>query len=146
MDDLNKTLIYSYFCGLILSGTANTILLSLQFTEFAVDVKYSHPWFQAFTMFIGETYCLIVYYVVIYYQKREKLIKQTQSILHRITEENKSSSPEADDEEHTTLNKMTMKSFLKENKTSSAPKYEASVYLYIIPSMCDLLGSTLVDQ
>jgi len=49
---------------MVVTGSLNTIFLSLQFAEKSLGLPYSHPWFQTQNMFLGEFYCLIVYYVL----------------------------------------------------------------------------------
>ena len=55
---------------MIVTGTLNTIFLSLQFSEVSLGLPYKHPWFQTQNMFIGELYCLILYYILKYFKHR----------------------------------------------------------------------------
>jgi len=145
---LSKTLIYTYLTGMVLWGTANTILLSLQFSETSLNVQYGHPWFQTITMFLGETYCLLVYYIMKYLRNRkqkqkdqEKLISGEEAKLAGATDGSEGVTSNEDEEE--ALEKGPMVEVLIDGTPTMVPK-EASPFLMFIPSMCDFGGSTLL--
>ena len=149
---LSKCLMYTYLIGMILWGTANTILLSLQFAESSLDVKYIHPWFQTITMFFGEAYCLVVYYVMKFMQNRKRKLKLERKALKdqegklltddgKITGKSDDSSPNDDEDE--ALEAGPTEEVLIDGTPTIVPK-EASPFLMFIPSMCDFGGSTLL--
>jgi len=48
--------------GMLMFGTANTILMKVQNKTPGKDgVKFNHPFVQCAIMFIGELFCLIAY-------------------------------------------------------------------------------------
>lgn len=50
---------------MIISGTLNTIFLRLQSRayDFIYDAPFQHPWVQSIIMFIGESYCAILWFI-----------------------------------------------------------------------------------
>jgi len=48
----------------LFGGVFNTIFLKLQNQINALTVDFQHPWFQLQTLFIGEIYCLIIYFIM----------------------------------------------------------------------------------
>jgi hypothetical protein len=53
--------LYMVMLGMLISGTANTILMKVQNQTVANGMKFSHPFVQCAVMFIGEFLCLFVY-------------------------------------------------------------------------------------
>lgn len=59
--------------GMLLCGTANTILMKIQNqTPGKNDDKFNHPFVQCAVMFIGEMMCLVVYGVKVFMNKRKE--------------------------------------------------------------------------
>jgi len=56
--------IYFMMFLFVVGGCANTIFLKMQNEINALGVDFQHPWFQAQTLFIGEIYCLIIYFIM----------------------------------------------------------------------------------
>ncbi len=55
--------LYLVMLGMLISGSANTILMKVQNnTEGLNNAKFNHPYLQCAIMFIGEFLCLIVYF------------------------------------------------------------------------------------
>lgn len=50
---------------MIISGTLNTIFLRLQSRayDYIYDAPFQHPWVQSIIMFIGESYCAILWFI-----------------------------------------------------------------------------------
>jgi len=136
---LSKGWIYTYLTGMVLWGSSNTILLSLQFSEYSLGVKYGHPWFQTLTMFMGEIYCLFVYYLMSFLKERKRKRKE-QGLLNSIPNEEKSANKEEDEDD---LEDGPMVEVLIDG-TPTMVKREASPFLIFIPSICDFAGSTLL--
>lgn len=154
---LSKFWIYTYLVGMVFWGSANTILLSLQFEVTVLGVKYGHPWFQTFTMFLGETYCLVVYYLGKWYRvwrKKNKPIEtdeETEEVKNQhklfVQEGENNSAPvekelETEDEDDL-LEKGPTEEVMIDGTPKTVPK-EASIFLIFIPSLCDFGGSTLL--
>lgn len=60
----NSKKYYIYLLIMIVSGACNTIFIKLQNDSYEdiLNEKFSHPWFQSFVMFIGESYCAILWF------------------------------------------------------------------------------------
>ena len=76
-------LLYAVMAGMLASGTLNTTFLKLQ-NQIRITSKtsstdndyknpdtFTHPFFQAFTMFIGEMLWLFIYFIYWYIQKKK---------------------------------------------------------------------------
>ena len=62
--------LYMIMLGMLISGTANTILMKLQNQTPGVDgVIFNHPYVQCAIMFVGEFLCLGVYGAKLLYMK-----------------------------------------------------------------------------
>ena len=58
--------------GMLITGTMNTIFFKLQNNQSTKDNgKFTHAFFQTFTMFIGEFMCLVVYTIHSYIEKKK---------------------------------------------------------------------------
>lgn len=57
----NKCLAYSVMIGMLIFGSANTIVQDYQNKEVADDNYFTHPYFQAAIMFAGEFSCFGIY-------------------------------------------------------------------------------------
>lgn len=55
---------YIYLLIMIVSGACNTIFIKLQNRSYEkiLGEAFSHPWFQSFIMFVGESYCAILWF------------------------------------------------------------------------------------
>ena len=54
--------------GMIVFGSCNTILLVLTNNKEVLGVTYYHYFFQTFLMFLAESVCLLVYFILIKFQ------------------------------------------------------------------------------
>ncbi len=68
--------LYGIMLGMLLTGTANTIVLKLQDIETTPmndpkGNKYNHPFFQCACMFLGEVLCLVTYGCIVLYERRK---------------------------------------------------------------------------
>jgi len=59
---------------MILTGSLNTIFQSLQYAEKSLEMPYRHAWVQSHNMFLGELYCLIIYYISRMYESYENTV------------------------------------------------------------------------
>jgi cytochrome b561 len=72
--------LYSIMFGMLIAGTANTILTKWQNSLVGVKLpppfgpgeyaKFTHPYVQSANMFIGEMLCLVFYGAKLFYNKR----------------------------------------------------------------------------
>jgi len=70
-DEPSKTYLYSVMLGMLLFGSANTLLQSYQNSECALGNYYTHPYFQTLIMFAGEISVAIPYNIKKYYYARK---------------------------------------------------------------------------
>lgn len=146
---LSKILLFTYLVGMVLWGTANTILLSLQFSEKSIGVKYNHPWFQTLTMFLGETYCLAAYYALKYFvwksptEPEEKTEVDKKALLPGNEGNTKHEDLDIEEDENVALQKGPTEEVLVDGTPKLVAK-DASIFIIFIPSMCDFVGSTLL--
>ena len=74
---ISAPILYALMLGMLITGTCNTVFLKLQNGEEyynsdkGKNMSYNHPFFQTFTMFIGEIICLLMY-AIIYYKETKK--------------------------------------------------------------------------
>ena len=114
----SKGFVYFLMGGMLLTGTANTLILKMQNfipTEYNGTHydDWNHPFFQALIMFIGESCCMVVFLI-----NRAKEIRANNGDI--------STSPAMREAEAQGL------------KTNINP------LLIAIPAMCDVLASTLM--
>lgn len=65
-DDSSKEKTYYILLGImIITGTLNTIFLRLQSNayDYIYDAKFNHAWFQSLLMFLGESYCAVMWFI-----------------------------------------------------------------------------------
>ena len=72
---------YMYLLIMIITGATNTIFVKLQNTQHPeiLGAPFAHPWFQSLQMFIGESYCAILWFIFkdkIKKQEEEEIIKE----------------------------------------------------------------------
>ena len=144
---LSQCLIYTYIGGMILCGTAMSVCFSLSFSEKSLGVLYIHPWFQTLCMFIGETYCLLIYYFILFINRNNKfkqheVLKEDKDDLQILTGLNEDNNHPNKDEINS-IDVIPMEEIIIDGTPTMVP-IEASPFLMFIPAMCDLVGSTLV--
>lgn len=130
--EISQYLIYTYVILMILTGSINTIANKLQNISIALDIKYKHDWFITFCMFLGECFCLIVYYPQKWFftpKNIEPLISHVDNINLIDNELIKGNGSESTEEENS-------------QKKIKLP--EASPFQLMIPALCDFCGSTLM--
>ena len=68
------TALYLVMFGMLISGSANTILMKVQNNTTGFDHKttFNHPFVQCAIMFVGEFLCLLVYFAKTMYLKSNK--------------------------------------------------------------------------
>ena len=110
---------YTLIILMVICGTINTIANKLQNLTSSLGVVYKHPFFVTFTIFLGDSICLIFYYLNI------KNLEKTNEIKFQEIE-----------------------SFSNENFNYSIDsdfvKPEATPFMLIIPALCDFFGSTIM--
>jgi drug/metabolite transporter (DMT)-like permease len=116
--------LYGVMLGMLLTGTANTILMKIQdFTSARSDptqepTKYNHPYFQCSIMFLGEFLCLGMYGIkLLVTRHRNKGVEPVEVLM----------SPGAS---------MALEKKLKTN---------INPLLLAIPASCDVIASTLMN-
>lgn len=57
--------------GMLLTGTANTILMKVQNVTSANGLPFNHPFVQCAVMFVGEFMCLGIYGIKLLYQRHQ---------------------------------------------------------------------------
>lgn len=67
----SKLFVYSVMGGMLVFGTANTIVQDLQNETYALGNKFTHPYMQTGMMFAGELSVFIVYGFKKWQLKRE---------------------------------------------------------------------------
>ena len=67
----NKCLAYSVMIGMLIFGSANTIVQDYQNKEVADDNYFTHPYFQTAIMFAGELSVFIAYGVKKWLMRRK---------------------------------------------------------------------------
>lgn len=67
MAGASRVVVLMFMAGMLVIGTANTVVTKLMDTIEWDGEEFSHPYFQTFTMFNGELLCLLLY--VIFFKK-----------------------------------------------------------------------------
>ena len=67
----SKVFLYSIMLGMLITGSANTIVQDLQNDEIAYGEKFTHPYFQTAIMFTGELSVFLAYGVKKWWLARE---------------------------------------------------------------------------
>jgi drug/metabolite transporter (DMT)-like permease len=74
-DKLVGLALYMVMLGMLLSGSANTILMKVQNNTNGKDnIPFNHPFVQCAIMFVGELFCLGAYFAKYLYNKRQEKI------------------------------------------------------------------------
>ena len=105
-------ILYSFMLGMLLSGAANKIFSKMQNSTKSENEKFYHPFFQTFLIFFGESLCLLLYFIYLCIGTKEK-------------EDNKKD-----------------KILTIQSENGSKNKGDASIFLYIIPMLVDVVSST----
>ncbi|OMJ70872.1 hypothetical protein SteCoe_31058 [Stentor coeruleus] len=58
---MDKIYIYMFMLGVLIFGTANTLISKSMNQQSALGYEFNHPYFQTATMFFGESFCLLAY-------------------------------------------------------------------------------------
>ena len=64
MAGVSRVVVLMFMGGMLVIGTANTIVTKLMDTIEWDGEEFSHPYFQTFTMFNGELICLLLYILI----------------------------------------------------------------------------------
>lgn len=68
-NSISPVLLYSIMVGMLIFGSANTIISKLQDSTTANGILWNHPFFQCAVMFLGELMCLVFYAAKLLYGK-----------------------------------------------------------------------------
>jgi hypothetical protein len=60
---ISKIGLYTIMTGMLITGSANTLVLKWQDDTYSECNKFTHPYFQGMVMFLGEFSCWIFYFV-----------------------------------------------------------------------------------
>ena len=71
MGEISKALLYFYMGGMLVFGTANTIIMKLADMTKSDGEYFTHPYFQCALMFSGELLCLGFYAIIKWQEKRK---------------------------------------------------------------------------
>ena len=66
--------LYMIMLGMLISGSANTILMKVQNNTDGLIGPFNHPYLQCAIMFVGEFLCMIVYLAKTFYLKKTEKI------------------------------------------------------------------------
>ena len=58
MSQISPVVLYSIMIGMLLTGTANTLVLKYMDETVSLGEKFTHPYLQCLIMFTGELSCL----------------------------------------------------------------------------------------
>lgn len=65
--------LYGVMLGMLISGSANTILMKVQNNTVGLGPgTFNHPFFQCAVMFVGELFCLGVYFAKLFINKHSQ--------------------------------------------------------------------------
>ena len=129
-ETLSTAMIYTLMGLIVLTGSINTITNKLMQKTVSLDILYEHHQkFITFCMFLGETVCLLIYYMFIHKEeeKRDSLL-----IVNRDSG-SRNLSAQSEERESTKVEGLI--------DTNEEPKF----YYFLFPAMCDLFGSTLMS-
>jgi hypothetical protein len=63
--------LYGLMLCMLLTGTANTILMKIQNQTVTYGANFNHPFVQCAIMFIGELLCLVFYGIKMFIMSRK---------------------------------------------------------------------------
>jgi Nucleotide-sugar transporter. len=87
---MNTVFIYSFMLGVLIFGTANTLISKAMDQQSAKGHEFNHPYFQTATMFLGESFCLVAYRIYLKSQntrvsvKKELLMDKTGKLYNKL--------------------------------------------------------------
>lgn len=131
---------------MLVTGTINTILTKFQdytcvencdckgtFNSDCTPVYFEQPIWQSLNMFVGEIFCLIVYSIINlfnYYKTRQRDEEERQRLL-----ESDNVMGEAQDNGNDNIG----------NDDSSVQRHWITNIIFILPTLCDLMASVLMN-
>ena len=74
---MNKLGLYSLMLGMLLFGTASTLVLKTMNEQRVKGHDFNHPYLMTATMFLGETFCLAFFYM--FQRKSSSRLKDVQT-------------------------------------------------------------------
>ena len=116
-----KRKIYLFMFLMLITGSLNTIANKLQNLSTSLEIKYRHTFFITFTLFLGESLCYIIYFLNEKLKSNYKENLNNSETLKLITENT---------------------SFENLDNQKLKP---ASAFHFILPSLSDLIGCTLMN-
>lgn len=138
--------IIALIVGMVISGSANTLLLSHQLSSKAYGIdgtyhEFAHPWVQTLNMFIGEALCLLFYHLGQYRENRSQSNTTTTTTTDQFLR-NKTLRFTTLHDNKENQNNLDVPLIAKEPKAIPDP-IPFNRYLMILPATLDLLGTTL---
>lgn len=118
-NQISKCSLYLIMLGMLVFGTANTLVLKYQDDAVALGNPFTHPYLQCAIMFLGEFSCFILLFAKRWYYRKENAAKQ-------LSDEQLMLSPGGAEAQKLNL------------RTNINP------LLLAIPATCDFMASTLM--
>mmetsp|Transcript_6634 Transcript_6634/g.9804 ORF Transcript_6634/g.9804 Transcript_6634/m.9804 type:complete len:373 (+) Transcript_6634:8-1126(+) len=69
MPEISSVSLYGFMLGLLISGTAKTVVMKAMDLIKVHGSAFKHPYFQSFTLFLGEFVCLCMFMLIKHYKK-----------------------------------------------------------------------------
>ncbi|CAG9320696.1 unnamed protein product [Blepharisma stoltei] len=111
----HKILVYIFMILMLISGTANTLTAKAMDIVHSEGSKFEHPYFQTATMFMGEVWCLVIYYIMQWINRKKTKESENIPIL-----------------------------WTKDPPQKAGLYKKMGPFIFIIPAFFDLLGSTFI--
>ncbi|CAG8506986.1 5956_t:CDS:2 [Diversispora eburnea] len=138
--------------GMLISGVANTILNKLQDIQCVANCDdpntaeyFEQPVWQTLNMFIGETMCFIVVYIILLWDyQKEKRASYTPLEAEAIITNNDPGIVISTDSD----SRDSRDSTIKINDEYLGPDEDLTgwkIFLFWIPTICDIMGTTLMN-
>ena len=80
---MNRYFIYLFMLGTLMFGTVGFLVNKEMDQQKSKGKDFNHPYFQAATMFIGESFCFIVYHLFIKSKSNQKETLKASPLLKR---------------------------------------------------------------
>lgn len=149
---------YLYMFLLVASGSINTIANKLQNITISLGQKYNHSFFITFLMFVGESLCLLVFYLK---KNKKNNFNQQQNISNNSNPNNNNNHNNLpipiltnltngennclikDVEKQNLESNLNKNSNEKDFKNKITQKPQLPAYYLMLPAFCDFLSSTV---
>lgn len=139
-NNVSKIYFYTFILLMIVTGSINTIANKLQNISFSLGEKYNHPYFVTFLMFLGESFCLIIYI----FQKKntnENLVSNNNS---NNVDRNNDYNDIQERENLVEISPNQERPTSHNLEINNTEKPEATPLMLILPALCDFFASTIM--